>query len=69
MELNQKTRDELIELAIKARVNSYSPYSHYAVGAALLTASGRIFSGVNVENSAYPTSICGGAGGDIQSSL
>ena len=58
MELNPKTRDELIELAIKTRVNSYSPYSHYAVGAALLTTSGKIFSGVNVENSAYPTSIC-----------
>lgn len=58
MDLKQKTRDELIELAGKARSFSYSPYSHYAVGAALLTESGRIYTGANIENSAYPTSIC-----------
>ncbi len=58
MDLNQKTRNELIERALNTRSFSYSPYSHYAVGAALLTESGKIYTGVNIENSAYPTSIC-----------
>lgn len=58
MELNQKTRKELIKRALNARSFSYSPYSHYAVGAALLTESGKIYTGTNIENSAYPTSIC-----------
>ena len=58
MDLNQKTRNELIERAINTRSFSYSPYSHYAVGAALLTESGKIYTGINIENSAYPTSIC-----------
>jgi len=37
---------------------SYIPYSHYAVGAALLTKSGRIFTGCNIENAAYPVTVC-----------
>jgi len=58
MTLNDETRKQLIELANQARHWSYSPYSHYAVGAALLTHSGKIYDGVNIENSAYPTTIC-----------
>lgn len=58
MMLNDDTRRELIELAQNARRWAYAPYSHYAVGAALLTHSGKIYDGVNVENSAYPTTIC-----------
>lgn len=58
MTLNDETRKQLIELAAHARRWSYSPYSHYAVGAALLTHSGKIYDGVNIENSAYPTTIC-----------
>ncbi|NMC79055.1 MAG: cytidine deaminase [Chloroflexi bacterium] len=49
---------DLIQVALAARANAYAPYSHYAVGAALLAASGRVFEGVNVENAAYPTSMC-----------
>jgi cytidine deaminase len=49
---------ELARRAADARQWSYSPYSHYAVGAALLTASGKIYDGVNVENAAYPDTIC-----------
>ena len=49
---------ELATRAAEARRWSYSPYSGYAVGAALLTASGRIYDGVNVENAAYPDTIC-----------
>lgn len=58
MTLNDETRKKLIELARQARRWAYAPYSHYAVGAALLTHSGRIYDGVNIENSAFPVTIC-----------
>lgn len=48
----------LIDLANEARRRSYAPYSKYRVGAALRTRNGRIFTGVNVENAAYPSSMC-----------
>jgi cytidine deaminase len=48
----------LIELATEARRRAYAPYSNYPVGAALRTKSGRVFTGCNVENAAYPTGIC-----------
>lgn len=51
-------RQTLIELANEARKNAYAPYSDYPVGAALKTQSGRVFTGVNIENAAYPTTIC-----------
>jgi cytidine deaminase len=51
-------RQELIQAARAARRWAYVPYSHYAVGAAVLTASGRIYDGVNVENAAYPDTVC-----------
>jgi cytidine deaminase len=51
-------RDGLIKAARLARRNAYAPYSHYTVGAALLTTSGRIFTGVNVENAVYPLTTC-----------
>ena len=47
-----------IEQAIEARKNAYTPYSHFAVGAALLGKSGRIYTGCNVENSSYSMTIC-----------
>lgn len=50
--------EKLIETARNARNWAYAPYSHYAVGAALLTASGKIYDGVNIENAAFPTGIC-----------
>jgi cytidine deaminase len=49
---------DLAQRAAQARAWAYVPYSHYAVGAALLTASGKIYDGVNVENAAYPDTIC-----------
>ena len=49
---------ELVELAIKARKMSYSPYSGFCVGAALETASGEVFTGCNIENAAYGPSNC-----------
>ncbi len=51
-------REELIRIALEARKKAYAPYSDYKVGAALLGASGRIYSGCNVENAAYPETIC-----------
>lgn len=48
----------LIQEAIEAKKNSYSPYSNFAVGAALLCKDGKIYRGCNIENGAYPTSIC-----------
>jgi len=50
--------EKLIETARNARNWAYAPYSHYAVGAALLTASGKIYDGVNIENAAFPAGIC-----------
>lgn len=49
---------ELINLACDARKFSYSPYSDYKVGAALLTKSGKVFTGCNIENSAFSPTIC-----------
>ncbi|MBR1701275.1 MAG: cytidine deaminase [Lachnospiraceae bacterium] len=51
-------RERLIGLALAARENAYAPYSGYAVGAALLTADGRIFQGCNVENASYSATNC-----------
>ncbi len=58
MTLTKQEKQSLIELANEARRRAYAPYSNYRVGAALRTRSGRIYTGVNVENAAYPTSIC-----------
>ena len=49
---------ELIDQAVKARKLSYSPYSKFAVGAALLCKDGEVFVGANIENSSYPLCMC-----------
>lgn len=48
----------LIHKALEARTHSYSPYSHFQVGAALLTKDGHIFTGCNIENAAYTPTNC-----------
>ncbi len=58
MRLTPEQRQELIRKANEVRRNAYAPYSGYAVGAALLTTDGRIFTGVNVENASYPNGVC-----------
>ena len=50
--------EKLIEVAKNYRKNSYSPYSKFPVGAAVLTKSGKIFGGCNIENASYPLGIC-----------
>ena len=52
------TNQQLIEKAIEAQKFSYSPYSGYKVGACLLTKSGKIYTGCNIENVAYGPSNC-----------
>ena len=49
---------ELIKLALSAREKSYSPYSGFAVGAALLCKNGKVFTGCNIENSGYSATNC-----------
>jgi cytidine deaminase len=56
--LTNDTKAQLIQAASDARQWAYAPYSNYLVGAALLTASGRVYDGVNVESAAYPTTMC-----------
>ncbi|MBQ7919839.1 MAG: cytidine deaminase [Lachnospiraceae bacterium] len=48
----------LIEEAIKYRLRAYSPYSHYMVGAALLTDSGKVYGGCNIENASFGATNC-----------
>lgn len=53
--LNEK---KLIELAHKARKQAYTPYSHFQVGAALVTKQGKVYPGCNIENASYTPSNC-----------
>ena len=54
--------DELFAAALAVQANAHAPYSKYRVGAAVLTATGRIFAGCNVENAAYPQGSCAETG-------
>ncbi len=48
----------VVNAARRARKNAYAPYSRYPVGAAVLTKSGKVYTGCNVENAAYPSGLC-----------
>lgn len=52
------TDRELIQKAVEVRRLSYSPYSDFPVGAALLTSSGKVYCGTNVENASYGLTLC-----------
>jgi cytidine deaminase len=58
VKLTNEERQTLIDLANEARRCAYVPYSKYPVGAALRTKTGRRYTGVNVENAAYPYTMC-----------
>ena len=58
MTLTNQEKQALIDLANNARQRAYAPYSNYPVGASLQTKSGRLYTGVNVENAAYPQTMC-----------
>ena len=53
-----KTVEKLLEAAQKVKENAYAPYSHFHVGAALITDTGKIYPGCNVENTSYGLTIC-----------
>lgn len=52
------TRQQMVEAAIKGAQHAYVPYSRYTVGAALRAADGTVYTGCNIENAAYPATIC-----------
>ena len=56
--MERELQEQLRKLAAEARDHSYSPYSHYSVGAALLTKDGRIYQGCNIENASFTPTIC-----------
>lgn len=56
--LNETKINELIDRAREVKANSYSPYSGFKVGAAVLSTNGHIFTGTNVENASYGLTVC-----------
>ena len=58
MKKDKRLYEELMNAAIAARRQSYSPYSGFSVGAALLTESGKVYTGANIENSGYSATVC-----------
>ncbi len=58
MELSSELQQALLTASLAARARSHSPYSRYAVGAAILDEQGRIHVGANIENAAYPQGWC-----------
>ena len=52
------SNEKLVELALEARNRSYAPYSHFMVGAALLTKDGKVYQGCNIENASFSPTVC-----------
>jgi len=60
--LTEPEQEQLLQAARAAQAQAYAPYSHFAVGAAVLDEQGRVHAGCNVENAAYPEGLCAEAG-------
>ena len=58
MTLTQQEKQSLVDMANVARQRAYAPYSNYPVGSSLRTKTGKVYTGVNVENAAYPQTMC-----------
>lgn len=56
--MKEETLNKLVKEALLARKQSYCPYSNFAVGAALLTEEGRLYTGANIENAAFTPTVC-----------
>lgn len=56
--MDRKLTEEMIDLAIEQLAYSYTPYSHFKVGVALLTKDGKLYTGCNIENAAYTPTNC-----------
>ncbi len=56
--MNKKTLEKAVKSALEVRKNAYAPFSKFAVGAAIITKEGSIFTGVNVENSSFGATNC-----------
>jgi cytidine deaminase len=56
--LTNKERENLVLAAREIQSQAYAPYSRYKVGSAVLTKNGRVFTGFNIENAAYPAVVC-----------
>ena len=52
------SNEKLVELALEARNRSYAPYSHFMVGAALLTNDGKVYQGCNIDNASFSPTVC-----------
>ena len=57
-EFDRMEAEELIKAAMEAKEHAYAPYSHFRVGAALLTKSGKVYQGCNIENAGYSPTNC-----------
>ncbi len=57
-QINEQELHTLIKSALEMREKSYCPYSNYAVGAAIMSTDGKIYTGCNIENSSFPAGIC-----------
>ncbi len=58
MAVDMELAKQLYEMAAEASENAYAPFSDFHVGAALITSSGRVYTGVNIENSSFGATIC-----------
>lgn len=56
--INKKEVELLVDIALEARMRAYVPYSGFHVGAAVMTASGKVYAGCNIENASYTPTIC-----------